>query len=395
MNKVFLGVGHGGSDSGATANGLKEKDINLNIALACKAELERYGVQVGISRLQDEDDPVELEVKKCNEFNPDLAVDIHTNAGGGKGFEIFHSIVGGLGKTLAENINSQIITIGQNTRGVKTRKLATGDDYYYFIRQTKCHAVIAECAFIDNAADVQLINTIEKQKAFGIAYAKAILKTLNIQTTNASQNKLTTEQFIIKIRQYVIVQAKRINILPSLKMAQAILESSSGNSELATKANNLYGIKASNWNGQTYTKLATEFVSGQNISLEAKFRAYRSFEESIKDHSDFLSKPRYSALVGQRDYKVACQTIKDAGYATDSNYPQKLLSIIENYELYNLDKEAYKMEEPKQYPQYKKDGEKYLRDMLYITSKHDPQEIIDFGTLGVILMSYNKIHNVV
>lgn len=63
MNKVFLGVGHGGSDSGATANGLKEKDINLNIALACKAELERYGVQVGISRLQDEDDPVELEVK--------------------------------------------------------------------------------------------------------------------------------------------------------------------------------------------------------------------------------------------------------------------------------------------------------------------------------------------
>ncbi len=171
MKKVFLGVGHGGNDSGACSNGLKEKDINLTIALACKAELEKQGISVKLSRYADENDPVQEEVKKCNAFNPDLAVDIHTNAGGGKGFECFHSVVAGLGKTLAQNIESEVKAMGQNSRGVKTRTLNNGNDYYCFIRETKCHAVICECAFIDNQSDVQMINTTSKQQAFGIAYA--------------------------------------------------------------------------------------------------------------------------------------------------------------------------------------------------------------------------------
>lgn len=90
MSKVFIGVGHGGSDSGAVANGLKEKDLNLSIALACKAELERHGVVVGISRTKDENDSLSQEIKECNAFNPDYAVEIHNNAGGGDGVEIFH-----------------------------------------------------------------------------------------------------------------------------------------------------------------------------------------------------------------------------------------------------------------------------------------------------------------
>lgn len=389
MSRVFLGVGHGGTDSGASFNSLKEKDINLNIALACKAELEKYGVEVGISRVQDENDPVEQEVKNCNAFNPDLAVDIHTNSGGGKGFECFHSVVGGLGKTLATNINSEILAMGQNSRGIKTRKLASGNDYYCFIRETKCHAVITECAFIDNTEDVQMINTVEKQKKFGQAYARGILKTLGIKPDIPNQS--TTEIFIDKIKDSAIAESRKIGILPSITFAQAILESASGSSELAQKANNLFGIKAINWQGETYTKQTTEFITGQKTTISAKFRAYSNWSESIADHSEFLLKPRYSSLVGEKNYKKAAQVLKDAGYATDLNYPVKLCSVIDKYELYKYDKGDDEVQDF--CPQYKKDGELYLRDMLYTTSEHDPLELVDFGTLGIILMNFNRIHN--
>lgn len=178
--KVFGGVGHGGSDPGAVGNGLRETDINLDIALAWKDEMERHGVQVRLSRYKNENDSVSDEVKECNSFNPDLAIDFHTNAGGGDGFEVYHSVVGGLGKTLAQNIESEVKKIGQNSRGVKTKKLANGYDYFAFIRNTKCHANIVECAFIDNKNDISIVDTKEERIKFGIAVAKATLKTLGI-----------------------------------------------------------------------------------------------------------------------------------------------------------------------------------------------------------------------
>lgn len=96
MQKVFIGVGHGGADSGAIGRGNQlEKDLNLSIARACGAALERHGVKVQCSRTKDEADPVSEEVAECNRFAPDLAVDIHNNAGGGDGAEVFHSKVGG------------------------------------------------------------------------------------------------------------------------------------------------------------------------------------------------------------------------------------------------------------------------------------------------------------
>lgn len=179
-NKVFIGVGHGGTDPGATANGFKEADLNLSIALVCQAELIRHGVAVGISRTKDENDDLNEEIRECNDFKPDLAVDIHNNAGGGDGVEAYHHHGGGVGKTLAENIVDEIIGVGQNSRGVKTRKNFNGDDYYGFIRCTKAPAVIVECAFVDNTKDITIIDTLEEQKAMGVAIAKGILKTLGI-----------------------------------------------------------------------------------------------------------------------------------------------------------------------------------------------------------------------
>lgn len=180
MPKVFLGVGHGGTDSGAIGNGFKEKDLNLSIALACNEILVNHGVTVMMSRTKDENDNISEEIRECNAFKPDLAVDIHNNAGGGDGAECFYHHAGGKGKTLAENVIAEIVKTGQNSRGIKTRVNQNGTDYYAFIRGTVAPSIIVECAFIDNPTDIQILNTVDKQYTMGTAIAKGILRTLGI-----------------------------------------------------------------------------------------------------------------------------------------------------------------------------------------------------------------------
>lgn len=180
MAKVFIGVGHGGLDGGAVADGIKEKDLNLSIALACRDELVRHGVEVRMSRAKDENDPLSEEIRECNAYGPDFAVDIHNNAGGGDGAEVFYHYGGGKGRVLAQNILDEMVKAGQNSRGAKTRKNASGKDYYGFIRETSCPAVIVECAFVDNATDRQIVATEGKRRAMGVAIAKGILKALGV-----------------------------------------------------------------------------------------------------------------------------------------------------------------------------------------------------------------------
>lgn len=180
MKKVFIGAGHGGTDSGAVArDGQLEKNLNLSIAKACGSYLTARGVSVKYSRTNDQDDPVAQEVAECNSFAPDLAVDIHNNAGGGDGSEAYYSRAGGTGKQLAENILDQLTRLGQRSRGAKTRLTASGADYYAFIRETKAPAVIVECAFVDTQ-DIELIDTEAERIAVGEAIARGILQTLGI-----------------------------------------------------------------------------------------------------------------------------------------------------------------------------------------------------------------------
>lgn len=181
MKRVFIAVGHGGKDPGAVGNGLKEKQLALAIAKYEAAELERHGVIVGMSKTKDEDDPLAERIKECNAFKPDLAQDVHINAGGGDGAEVFYHYKGGTSKELAENLLDSIkAETGQNSRGAKIKKNAQGRDWFGFIRETVCPAVIVECAFIDNKADIAIIDTAEEQKKMGIALAKGTLKTLGV-----------------------------------------------------------------------------------------------------------------------------------------------------------------------------------------------------------------------
>ena len=178
--KVYIGVGHGGSDPGAVANGIKEKDVNLDVALACYSFLVKHGVSVKISRTKDTEVWIEKRVKEANAFGADLAVDIHHNAGNGDGAEVYHTKYLGKGATLARNILAEMQLIGQNSRGAKIKKNEQGNDYFAFVRDTTMPAVLCECAFLDNKTDVKIIDTKAERIKMGEAIAKGILKTLGI-----------------------------------------------------------------------------------------------------------------------------------------------------------------------------------------------------------------------
>ncbi len=178
MSKVFLSAGHGGTDPGACAYGLKEKDINLQTLLACKSELERHGVTVIASRVKDESDPVSQEVKEANASRADIAVSFHANAGGGDGFEAFYYQGSAYGLKLAALGEKYVKALGQNSRGVKR------GNHLSFIKNTKMTAVLFESFFVDNDKDNNIGDTVAKQKALGVAYAKAILEYLGIEYEN-------------------------------------------------------------------------------------------------------------------------------------------------------------------------------------------------------------------
>lgn len=174
MPKVFLSAGHGGSDPGAVSNGLYEKTINLNTLLSCKEELVRHEIDVVCSRETDKDDPVSREVKEANACNADIAVSFHANAGGGDGFEAFYYSTNPKAYKLARLCDKYVVALGQNSRGLKH------GNHLYFIKNTKMTSVLLESFFVDNKTDKQIGDTIVEQKAFGVAYAKAILEYFGI-----------------------------------------------------------------------------------------------------------------------------------------------------------------------------------------------------------------------
>ena len=133
----------------------------------------------------------------------------------------------------------------------------------------------------------------------------------------------------------------RVGIPASIKLAQGLLESSWGQSTLATEANNHFGIKCgSNWSGKEMYRSDDDYNKNGEL-MQSCFRAYNSAFESYMAHSDFLLRKRYATLfdLSTLDYKGWAHGLKKAGYATDPKYPDKLIQLIEKYELYKFDQE--------------------------------------------------------
>ena len=228
MPKVFLSAGHGGSDPGAVGNGLKEKDINLQALLACKEILEKHGVEVVTSRTKDENDPVGQEVKEANASKAELAVSFHANAGGGDGFEAFYHTDSVQGKKLSQLGEKYVKSIGQNSRGIKS------GNHLYFIKNTNMTAVLFESFFLDSA-DAKIGDTLAEQRAFGVAYANAILEFLGISYETKKKPTETKKNTPTKTNTIYRVQVGAYGVKSNAEAMQKKLKAAGFDAYITTK----------------------------------------------------------------------------------------------------------------------------------------------------------------
>ena len=147
------------------------------------------------------------------------------------------------------------------------------------------------------------------------------------------------EEFLKSLISGAQLANKKFGVPASVSMAQAILESTWGRSGLAKKGFNLFGIKAdSSWKGPSVTMPTTEYIHGIKTKVNALFRKYDSFSESLEDHGSFLMRnKRYKPAFEHTDGCEFCREIAKAGYATDPNYASLLISLIKQYNLKQYD----------------------------------------------------------
>ena len=142
--------------------------------------------------------------------------------------------------------------------------------------------------------------------------------------------------FVEKIAAGAIETQSKYGILASLTIAQAILESGWGRESVG---NNIFGIKVSpSWTGGTVTCATGEVIDGQAVCVSGTFRVYASVADSIADHAQlFIRNSCYHNILNCADYRQACRNVQADGYATDPDYADKLISIIEDNDLQQFD----------------------------------------------------------
>lgn len=155
-----------------------------------------------------------------------------------------------------------------------------------------------------------------------------------------------SQNFIESVAQGAINGWTKYGVLPSVTVAQAILESGWGQSALSTQAHNLFGIKGS-YNGQYVTMQTREVYNGQSYYIYDNFRKYANNSESVEDHGNFLySNSRYANLLGDQSYASVARKLQSDGYATDPSYASSLIKLVEMYNLTQLDNIAFSSKQP-------------------------------------------------
>lgn len=188
--------------------------------------------------------------------------------------------------------------------------------------------------------DVKIINILLLLRILMLKVFKSSLSILLILVFNTlysqdNYKNISREEYIKMYKPLVMEKMREFRIPASIAMAQAMIESGNGNSELARNSNNHFGIKCHEWTGETF--------NWDDDKKQECFRKYSSVEESFYDHSLFLtSRPRYSSLFELEitDYKAWAFGLQKAGYATNPQYPQLLIKMIEENRLYEIDTEV-------------------------------------------------------
>ena len=197
---------------------------------------------------------------------------------------------------------------------------------------------------------------------------------INSVFANGNPKRITRSEYILTWKDEAILQMREHGIPASITLAQGILESGDGNSDLARKSNNHFGIKCHDWTGKK--------VYHDDDKKQECFRKYNTAHQSFEDHSLFLKRSRYLFLYDYKvtDYKAWAHGLKKAGYATNPKYADLLIRIIEENKLYEYDKEAlnknYKPNIPKKTTSKKSD---------------DGAIVINLGRSKNILTSDNNI----
>jgi flagellum-specific peptidoglycan hydrolase FlgJ/LysM repeat protein len=225
-----------------------------------------------------------------------------------------------------------------------------------------------------------------------------------------------TEKHKIYIEQFypiAVAEMERANIPASIKLAQGILESGLGESELAKNANNHFGIKCGNdWIGEGYY-LKDDDRNDVGILVKSCFRVFDSSEESYVAHTEFLMNPKKVARYGflfeyeRTDYKSWAKGLKDAGYATNPNYPNLLISVIERNDLTKYDNMTTANLDPifvQNYPNKREElsNRKYTKisnfngiRSVFAKEGDTPSDIsVKFGTATRLIVNYNEIDGI-
>mgnify|MGYP003305631948 FL=1 len=189
-----------------------------------------------------------------------------------------------------------------------------------------------------------------------LIYLLTIFVCLSLQAQTRNKQY---EDYIKQYRDLAVDEMKKYHIPASITLAQGLLESGAGQSTLARKSNNHFGIKCgSDWQGKT--------VRHNDDARGECFRAYKHPKQSYEDHSKFLAgRPRYASLFKLKitDYKGWARGLKKAGYATDPRYAQRLIDIIELYDLDKYDKKGglkWMKENPNPHQPYIANGLLYM-----------------------------------
>ena len=181
-----------------------------------------------------------------------------------------------------------------------------------------------------------------------------------VTTAYAQHRQTSYNNYIKQYAPLAVEQMKQHNVPASITLAQGLLESGAGLSTLSRKSNNHFGIKCGGgWRGRS--------VRANDDAPNECFRAYRKVEDSYEDHSLFLvGNQRYASLfkLKKTDYKSWARGLKKAGYATDPSYANKLITIIETYDLYKYDNDGMSKREAKKW-------QKLLKKKPWLANPHD------------------------
>ena len=215
---------------------------------------------------------------------------------------------------------------------------------------------------------------------------------------SAQRRNTLYNKYIKEYAPMAVEQMERHKIPASITLAQGLLESGAGRSRLAREGNNHFGIKCHGWKGKT--------IREDDDERNECFRAYRTVEDSYEDHSKFLKGgKRYAFLFELKitDYKGWAKGLKKAGYATDRSYANRLITIIEDYELYKYDNKGMSKREARRWqkllkkkPWLANPHQTYLANgLVYVVARDgDTFRLLggEFDVSWKKLVKYNDLH---